>query len=89
MHGRRIGEVELWLHPFLTSELDGVSDEPNPCRFTSREEPTLPIEQVIGWGPQPFWTFCKREKFLFRTGFRVSFRSAVVILELRSAKFVR
>jgi len=47
--------VEVQLHTFLTSVLDGV--------VSFRAWP-VPIEQQTDWGPEPIWTIWKREKSL-------------------------
>jgi hypothetical protein len=49
--------VEVQLHAFLNSALDGDEwSTSRPGRFTPRERARGTLGQDAGWAPQPFWT---------------------------------
>jgi hypothetical protein len=54
------GEVEIWLHEFLTLALEVVSF---PIRFIpkTRASSTPPTRNDAGWAPDPVWTLYRKE----------------------------
>jgi hypothetical protein len=56
--------VEVQLHSFLTSALDGSEwSASQPGRFPPGKSPTLPIGYGTGWAIEPVWTRWQRKKF--------------------------
>jgi hypothetical protein len=56
--------VELQLHAFLTSALNGSEwSASRPATLHPGKEPLVPIGQETGWAPEPVWTRWWIEKF--------------------------
>jgi hypothetical protein len=56
-------EMEVYLHAFLTSALDGCEwSASRPGRFTPGKELPIPIRWEAGWTPEDVWTRWQREK---------------------------
>jgi hypothetical protein len=52
------GGVEVYLHKFLTSVLDGGAWSASCCgHLTSGEEPLVPLDRIMA-APQSVWTQC-------------------------------
>ena len=70
------GGVEVKLHSFLTSVIDGGEWQSSRAgRFTSGKEPRYPLKR--GWvGIKPFWTVLEETKSLALAGFRTPDLSA-------------
>jgi hypothetical protein len=57
------GGVDVQIHVFLTSALDGGEwSASSPWRFTCGEKPPVPTGQEAGWGPEQVWTKWRGEK---------------------------
>jgi len=53
--------VEVCLHAFFTSPLDGGEWSTSLlCHSTPGERNLFPIEKEIGWSTEQFWTFWRR-----------------------------
>jgi hypothetical protein len=52
------GEVDVYLHPFSTSALEGGRSATRPGCFTPGKDP-VPIVQEAGWAAGPVWTCAK------------------------------
>jgi hypothetical protein len=51
-----MGGVEVLLHPFMTTALEGVRGQRYaPAALYPGEDP-VPIVQEAGWAPGPVWT---------------------------------
>ena len=46
--------MEVYLHSFLTSALEGCGQHHAPAAFTPGKDPVL-IVQEAGWAPEPVW----------------------------------
>jgi hypothetical protein len=48
------GGVDVWVHIFLTSTLDGGKWSAScPGKFTPKDKAPLPIGQEAAWAPEP------------------------------------
>ena len=69
--------MEMYLHSFLTSALDGgkysASRSGHLHRWKTFPEP---IKQESRWAPQAVWMFRKRDETLASAGIRTAFRPA-------------
>jgi hypothetical protein len=55
-----IGPHSLWTRHYI-----GVRGQLHaPAALFPGKEPPVPIVYEAGWAPEPFWTRCRREKFL-------------------------
>jgi hypothetical protein len=51
------GVVEVLLHTFLTSTLEGGEwRASHPGRFTPEERTSVPVGEEAGWAPEPVWS---------------------------------
>jgi transposase len=52
---RHTGKAEVWLHPVLTSALDGNNWSASlPDRFIPRKKPRYPLKKRVGGASEPF-----------------------------------
>lgn len=57
------GTVEVQLHAFLSSGLDGCEQlDSHPAALPPGKQPLLPIWQEEGWASEPVWTQQQRQK---------------------------
>jgi hypothetical protein len=82
------GGIEMQLHSFLPSALDGSKWwTSRPGRFTHGEEPRFRLSRRLDvWALQPVWTIWRREKSIAPAGMRTPDRPArsMVAITLRS-----
>jgi hypothetical protein len=77
--------VEVQLHSFLTSALDG-----GECLASRLDRFTpIPNQQEAGWAPEPVATFWRREKSLAHTGILTSDSPARSRVTVRNDKMER
>jgi hypothetical protein len=58
------GEMDVPIHIFLTSALDGGDwSASRSDRFTPGEKAPVHIGHKAGWAPEPVWTTLRRENY--------------------------